>query len=213
MLKLSKRQLVAFTRFTRRSCTMTIVLENICKSINGRNVLNNFNISIEWDRIYVFVGPEGCGNSEVLKIFMEMDQPDSGHVKKMGDYKYPTLHSAYVPHDCCLNLNKNAIWNVKVVHKWIGKSGVIEKLSKLIPAEKIKLPTAELTEAERRAVEIVKASFVPADFIVLDHPFRGMDEAQRKAAIDFLLDMRGSRPLLIATDDATDLEIDRVVKM
>lgn len=184
---------------------MTIILENISKIIDGKAVLQNFNAEIEWGKCYGFVGPVNSGKSAILQIFMGTESPDSGKVCRMGDYKYPTLHSAYVSQHGQLNLKKNAIWNVKKAHRFGSKTKSIQDLSKFLSEDRLTLPVSELTDVERRFVEIVRASFMVADFIVLDEPFEGMDDAQKKSALDFILNFRGSRPLLITSKNDDDV--------
>ena len=189
---------------------MTIILDNISKAYGENKALENFRAEIEWGKCYAFVGPEGSGKTTALKIFMGLEKPDSGSVDRMGDYKYPTLQSAYVSQEGDLNLKKDAISNVRKAHRFSSKKGAIDSLSKFLSAERMQLPTSELTEVERRYVELVRASFVTADFIVLDEPFKGMSVEERRAAIEFILDFRGSRPTIIASRDETDLEFAKI---
>lgn len=192
---------------------MTIILENVGKSYNGKQVLDNLNVDIEDGRCYAFVGPEGSGKSTALKIFMGLEKPDKGKVSRMGDYKYPTLHSAYVSQDGQLNLKKNAVWNVKKVHRWASKGRAIEELTRFLPAEKLEEPVAELSDVDRRLVELVRAFFVPADFIVLDEPFRGMDDALKQQVLDYIMKIKGNRPLLIAQRDEQGLDFARKIRL
>ena len=78
---------------------MTIILDNITVSYDGAPVLKDFYLSIEDKRIYQTVGPKGSGKSTVLKVFLGEITPNTGRVARMGDYKYPTLQSAYVPQE------------------------------------------------------------------------------------------------------------------
>jgi len=192
---------------------MTIILDHIFKSFAGQPVIEDFYLEIEDGRSYALIGPSGCGKTTLLKIFMGLENPDSGKVCKMGDYKYPTLQSAYVSQAGQLNLKKNAIWNVKKAHRRAGKSGAIEELSRFISPERQTIPVSELTDVERRFVEIVRATFIPADFVVLDEPFCGMDDDQRKMALDYVIKFSGSRPLIIASTDETDLGFARVIHL
>jgi ABC-type multidrug transport system ATPase subunit len=185
---------------------MTIILENISKSYDGIKVLDNLNVEIEDGKCYAFIGPKGSGKTTALKIFLGLEKPDEGKVCRMGDYKYPTLQSAYVPQASQLNLKKDAIWNVKKAHRWASKGRAIEELSRFLEPERQTIPVADLTQVERRIVELTKALFLPADFIVLDSPFEGMDEVMKKRVIDYLLEIKGSRPLLIAQEKGEDLD-------
>ncbi len=190
---------------------MTIILENISKSYDGIKVLDNLNVEIEDGKCYAFIGPKGSGKTTALKIFLGLEKPDEGKVCRMGDYKYPTLQSAYVPQASQLNLKKDAIWNVKKAHRWASKGRAIEELSRFLEPERQTIPVADLTQVERRIVELTKALFLPADFIVLDSPFEGMDEVMKKRVIDYLLEIKGSRPLIIAQENAEDIDFAKKV--
>ena len=192
---------------------MTIILDNVCKTYEGKKILNNLHVDIEDGKSYAFVGPEGSGKTTALKIFMGIEKPDEGKVSRMGDYKYPTLQSAYVSQAGQLNLKKNAIWNVKKVHRWASKGRAIEELSRFLPNEKMDIPVADLSDVDRRLVELVRAFFVPADFIVLDEPFRGMDDDMRQQVLDYILKIKGNRPLLIAQRDEEGLDFARKIRL
>lgn len=192
---------------------MTIILDNICKSYDGVEVLNNFRLEVEWDKCYGIVGPEHSGKTAVLEIFMGLENPDRGEVVRMGDYKYPTLKSAYVSQHGQLNMKKSAVWNVKKAHRWLGTSNATEELNKFVESSRINIPVSELSDIERRYVEIVKAMFVPADFIVMDEPFTGMNDVERQRVLSYVLDKRGSRPLLISAQEDIDFKFDKVVHL
>ncbi len=192
---------------------MTIILEDITKEYNGKVVIEHFNLNIEDNRCYALVGPEGCGKSTILKVFMGLVKPDGGGVHRMGDYKYPTLHSGYVSQEGQLVPRKNAIWNVRKVYRRASKGRVIEELEKFIPAEKLKLPVSELTDAERKLVEIVRSFVIPADFLVMDEPFMYLDEEQCGKVLEYIKENRGSRPLLMASRSEDHFDFARVIHM
>ncbi len=192
---------------------MTIFLENICKAYSGVTVLKDFNLSVEDGKMYALVGPQGSGKTTALKIFMGMVKPDSGNISRMGDYKYPTLQSAYVSQEGHLNLKKNAVWNVRKAHRTATKGRAVEELSLFLSEEELKQPVGGLSDADKRIVEIVRALFVPADFIVLDEPFAGMGEEECSKAFQYIMGKRGTRPLLLATRDESDIKGFRMVKM
>ena len=192
---------------------MTIYLDNITKSYNGTEVLKDVSISFEEGKCYAVVGREACGKTTLLKIFMGDVKPDEGKVSRMGDYKYPTLHTAYVPQTDDLNPKKNALWNVKKAHRTISKGSAQEELGKFLSVDKISCPVSDLSESERRIIEIVKAMLIPADFVVLDEPFRGMSEEESKQALDYILNKLGTRPLILAQRNNPELRSFRVIDL
>ena len=192
---------------------MTIYLDNITKSYNGTEVLKDVSISIEDGKCYAIVGKEACGKTTLLKIFMGEVKPDEGKVSRMGDYKYPTLHTAYVPQTDDLNPKKNALWNVKKAHRTISKGSAEEELKRFFTDDKIKCPVGELKDSERRFICIVRAMLIPADFVVLDEPFRDMSEEETKNALDYVMNKLGTRPLILAQKEDPESKIFRVIRL
>ena len=192
---------------------MTIYLDNISKSYNGTEVLKNVSISFEEGKCYAIVGREACGKTTLLKIFMGDVKPDSGKVSRMGDYKYPTLHTAYVPQTDDLNPKKNALWNVKKAHRTITKGSALAELKRFLSEDKINCPITELNESERRIVEIVKALLIPADFVVLDEPFRGMTKEELSKSLDYIINKLGTRPLILAQKEDPESKFFRVIHL
>ena len=109
---------------------MTIILDNITVSYDGAPVLKDFFISIEDMRIYQIVGPKESGKSTVLKVFLGEIKPDAGRVARMGDYKYPTLQSAYVPQESHFKEKKSALWHVKKAHRKV--SGILVRSKRFV---------------------------------------------------------------------------------
>ena len=192
---------------------MTIYLDNISKSYNGTEVLKDVSISFEEGKCYAIVGREACGKTTLLKIFMGDVKPDSGKVSRMGDYKYPTLHTAYVPQTDDLNPKKNALWNVKKAHRTITKGSAQEELGKFLSVDKISCPVSDLSESERRIIEIVKAMLIPADFVVLDEPFRGMTKEELSKSLDYIINKLGTRPLILAQKEDPESKFFRVIHL
>ncbi len=189
---------------------MTIILDHISKSYNGRDVLKDFYLEVEDKRIYQIVGPAGCGKTTVLRIFWGEVKPDEGRVARMGDYKYPTLQSAYVPQVKVFKDKKSALWHVKKAHRKVSAGRALEELSYFLTEDKINCPVSELTEAEKGFAAIVRALCIPADFIVLDEAFEGMNTGEREKALSYILDKQGSRPILLATKEEIPIKDSRV---
>ena len=192
---------------------MTIYLEHIYKSYNNSEALKDFNLSVEDGKCYALVGPKDSGKTTALKIFMGTEKPDSGKVSRMGDYKYPKLMTAYVPQEESLNLKKNAVWNVKKAHRTATKGGAVEELSRFFSDEEMNKPAGDLSIGKRRIIEIIKALFVPADFVVLDDPFREMEDSDKNHALDYVTDKLGTRPLLIAQREEPASGMFRIIRM
>ncbi len=57
-----------------------ILLQSLCKSFNGKEVLRNLSLEVQRGEAVVIVGGSGTGKSVMLKHIIGLLQPDSGHV-------------------------------------------------------------------------------------------------------------------------------------
>ena len=61
---------------------MDYVIEtrNLVKSYKGKSAVDGVNIHVKKGEIYGFAGPNGAGKSTVMKMLLNLTQPDSGEV-------------------------------------------------------------------------------------------------------------------------------------
>ncbi len=192
---------------------MTIDLENICKSYGELNVLKNFNLEIEEDHSYVVTGPSGCGKTTLIRILLSLEEPDSGKVHFMGDYKYPYLNAGVVFQENRLCEDFTPVQNVVMVNRKNSAKVAREELLKLLPADCLDKPVSQLSGGMKRRVAIVRACCIPSDMLILDEPFTGLDSENRKKVIDYIREKQGRNPLLITTHDTEGLEFCRKIEL
>ena len=83
----------------------------------------------------------------------------------------------------------------------------------LFSDDEMNKPAGDLSIGKRRIIEIIKALFVPADFVVLDDPFREMEDSDKNRALDYVTDKLGTRPLLIAQREEPASGMFRIIRM
>lgn len=192
---------------------MTIEVKDVSKSFNGQKVLDNFNLNIESEHSYILTGPSGCGKTTLLRLILGLDEPDSGSVGLLGDYKYPYINSGVVFQEDRLCEDYDAVTNVTMVSKKVFRQTVIEELKKLLPEEALFRPVRELSGGQRRRVAIVRACAIPSDVLIMDEPFTGLDDESRNAAITYIREKQGTGPLVITTHDTKGLEFGRLIDL
>ena len=57
-----------------------IEIINLCKTFEGKRVLENLNLNIRTGETTVIIGRSGCGKSVLLKHIVGLFRPDSGQV-------------------------------------------------------------------------------------------------------------------------------------
>lgn len=61
-----------------------IETHNLCKSYNGRIVVDHLNLSVSQGCVYGFLGPNGAGKSTTMKMLLGLAHPTSGSVQLLG---------------------------------------------------------------------------------------------------------------------------------
>ena len=85
-----------------------------------------------------------------------------------------------------------------MVNARLSERVAAEELEKFLPRDRITIPVRELNEVERRLVVMIRATIIPSDILLLDEPFRGMDEELRTKVIRYIRDKAGHKGIVFA---------------
>ena len=184
---------------------MTIEVENVCFKADGKDVLKDVSWEISSDDTWLLTGPAGSGKSALISIIIGLLDPSSGRVRLLGDYKYDRVNAGVVFQEDRLIENLTAAENVAVIRPETSPAVAAEELEKFFDKESINIPVSELDPVKRRITAIVRACSVPSDIILLDEPFRGMDENTRKKAFSYIKETAGHKGIVISTRDPEGL--------
>ena len=157
-------------------------LNDIFHFYEGQQVLNGQNLTLKPGQRLAIMGPSGCGKTTLLRIAMGLVTPTAGTVRntfsRLGVvFQEPRL----LPW-------RTALENVNLV---LGDGrDTMERaaayLSRLELSEaKDKLPR-ELSGGMQQRVAIARALAMEADCLILDEPFKAMDEALRWKVLELV---------------------------
>ena len=60
---------------------MPISIKNIQKAFGAKQVLNGIDYELEDGGVYCLMGPSGMGKTTLLRILMDLENPDGGDVE------------------------------------------------------------------------------------------------------------------------------------
>ena len=86
-------------------------------------------------------------------------------------------------------------------------------LTQLLPEEALDQPCHELSGGMKRRVSLVRAMEAGAQCVLLDGPFTGLDEENRKKAEDYIRRKTRGRIVMIATHIRTGEEFSEMTQM
>ena len=170
-------------------------LNNISVRFDGKSVLSGCSLSLGDGERLALMGPSGCGKTTLLRVALSLQPPDTGSVS--GD----PGRTAAVFQEPRLLPWRTAAENVNVVLSDTPET-MPEALSMLARVELSdageKYP-AELSGGMQQRVSIARALAFRPDLLVLDEPFRGLDDELRGRMVSLLNTSLQSASLLLVT--------------
>lgn len=174
----------------------------ITKRYGEQTVLSGFSHEFPAGKTTAVMGISGCGKTTLLGILTGLAAPDSGSVDGAALARF----SAVFQEDrLCGNLTAEA--NIRLV---TGNSRSAEEIDKALCAVGLEgcadKPVREFSGGMKRRVALVRALLAEYSVIVLDEPFKGLDETTRARVSSWCREMLTGKTAILVTHDLGDCE-------
>ena len=176
-------------------------LHSISKSFGDKKIIENFSYKFAKGERVGLAGPNGCGKTTLIRLFLKQIPVDSGKVI-IGD----TVQFGYYSQD-----NENIREDWKIID-------VIREVAEFIPLKKGRKLTAEsllerflfprsqqqayvstLSGGEKRRLSLLKVLMSNPNFLILDEPTNDLDVISLNVLEEFLKSYKGC--LIITSHD------------
>ena len=133
-----------------------------------------------------------------------LERPEEGEVSEMDAFAMQ-FQEDRLCEDC------SAVKNLEMI---LGDASQARTaLTQLLPEEALDQPCHELSGGMKRRVSLVRAMEAGAQCVLLDEPFTGLDEENRKKAEDYIRRKTRGRIVMIATHIRTGEEFSEMTQM
>ena len=161
-------------------------IENLCFSYLDKEiektVFDGLNLSSN-SRIICLMGPSGCGKTTLLHILAGLLKPCGGTVSD-----FPKSISIMFQEDRLLSW-LNAYENVALVRSgnpsWKGQEDIASQLLKALDIDPA-MDIGSMSGGMKRRVALARALAFESEALLLDEPFKGMDEDLMQRAADLI---------------------------
>jgi NitT/TauT family transport system ATP-binding protein len=182
---------------------MDIQFNQVSKQFDQKTVFYNLNLTFLEGRISCLMGPSGIGKTTVLNIMMGLIKPDSGEVLGLGGRRL-----AAVFQEDRLIEHWNAVKNIKLVCDWeISEERIKKELREVGITEEQNQPVSCFSGGMRQRVAIVRAMMADSDLIILDEPFRGLDEKLKTQVIEYIKKKTRGKTVIVVTHETEDADL------
>lgn len=174
-------------------------IQHLCKSFDGKVVLDHVSLTLESGGTVCLMAPSGRGKTTLLRCIAGLEAPDSGQITDLPE------RIAYVFQEDRLCDGFSAVDNIRLVTgKALGEGEIRRHLEELGLAGSLDQPVRELSGGMRRRVVISRAVCFGAGLLLLDEPFKGLDDEARQQTAGYILRHRGAAAILCVTHDRED---------
>ena len=168
---------------------------NISHNYGQHNVLKDVSFTLESGQRIALMGPSGCGKTTLLKIALGLLIPTEGQVNNR--FK----RCAVVFQEPRLLPWRTALENVNLVlgDRKTSLPQAAAALERMELADAARQYPGELSGGMQQRVAIARALATDPDLLVLDEPFKGMDEALRARVLQTVAGTKAA--VLLVTHD------------
>ena len=176
-------------------------LTGICHSYGDHGVLENLELTLRPGQRMAVMGPSGCGKTTLLRIALGLLEPTAGTTENTffstaAVFQEPRLlpwRTALQNVNLMLGDGKNTLETAKRYLEQVKLSDAADKYPR------------ELSGGMQQRVAVARALAVKGDLLILDEPFKAMDEALREEMIALVA--RTDAAVLLVTHEESEAKM------
>ncbi|MCP4688103.1 MAG: amino acid ABC transporter ATP-binding protein [Desulfobacterales bacterium] len=199
-----------------RTKSPVLRVENISKSLGGKEILKDVSLTVDKGELKLLIGPSGGGKSTLLQCINFLIPPDRGRVLLDGaevhSHRKRDLYDfrrrvGMIFQDFNLFDHLTALDNVAIALRKVKKMARAEardraarELARVDLADRMDLYPAELSGGQKQRVSIARALAMDPRVILLDEPTSALDPELIGEVLQVIVDLaKGGMTMIMAT--------------
>lgn len=179
-----------------------IVISSLSKHFGEQQVLQNFSAVFPAEETVCIMGPSGCGKTTLLNILMGFERPDAGTVAGMPD----RISVVFQEDRLCDEFS--ALANIHLVTgKSVPDADILDCLRELGLSEDPGKVVGDYSGGMKRRVAIARAILAEGDLLIMDEPFKGLDEGTREMVAASILRRTRGKTIIMVTHDPEESQM------
>ncbi len=173
-----------------------IYVRELTKCYDKAPVLDRFDADFPAGSRTAVMGPSGCGKTTLLRLIMGLEQPDAGRISGRPE----RMTAVFQEDRLCEGFG--AIRNLQAVLEHRVKEDLLAaELAAVGLTGQLRQPVRTFSGGMKRRVAIVRACLGEGSLVLLDEPFKGLDEASKRQTAAYIRERLRGRTLIMTTHD------------
>ncbi len=175
-----------------------IELRDLCVAFGEKQVLDHFSLTLPERGVISLSGPSGCGKTTLARVLCFLQKPDSG-----GIYGLQPGQTSVMFQEDRLFPWRTVRQNLELVTSPRDAGEWLERME--LQQEADVLPET-LSGGMRRRVSLARALAFDGKLLILDEPFKGMDDALKQRLYPHVRAQAERRAVLLITHEAEEAQ-------
>ena len=174
-----------------------IELKNVRMAYGNKLVLDNLSLSFPDRGMFAILGPSGRGKTTLLRLIAGLETPQSGSITVSQDVRisFCFQEDRLLPFKTVLQNILLVCPDMKKAMYWIEKVGLF--------GEENSYPSS-LSGGMKRRAALARALAYDASILLMDEPFRALDDATHAQMLSLVCEAAKDKLLLLVTHDEED---------
>lgn len=175
-------------------------IKNVFKSYGDKKVLTGFSAKIKAGETVALTGPSGCGKTTLLRLIAGTEKPDAGEIAGV-----PGRIACVFQEDRLLP-GFSVKQNLRFVTGRGAEKETEEILSELGLGGEFLKKAEELSGGMQRRVAIARALLYDGELVLLDEPFKGLDEKTKLSVMETVKKRTAGKTVILVTHDLSEAD-------
>lgn len=171
----------------------------VTKAFGSNKVIEDLDLTIQDGKFTVLVGASGCGKTTLLRILTGLEAPDCGEITGVPARIAMVFQEDRLVDSLTVRANLRL-----ALGAGYDPADAQALLNELDLPDALRRTVGELSGGMKRRVALARALLYDAPLLVLDEPFKGLDEATARQCMDALARRAAGRAVLLVTHDAQE---------
>ena len=180
----------------------SIVTEGLNKSFGPHIVFSSLDCCFEGGQTTALLAPSGAGKTTLLRILLGLESADGGNIRGLSGH---AIRAVFQEDRLCENLSGRINCLITARHGVTAEQ--VDKLLGELGLDGHEHKAArEMSGGMCRRVALARALLAPGDILILDEPFKGLDDSLKASVIAQVVKYAASVTTIIVTHDKREAQ-------